>query len=130
MSRSTLNLVGAAVTGENVGGGIGFFTGKTFINNLQFNTLSGGSGIELIANNNVITISAGTSGGGSVSATNGVCVNGGGEVGLGGTLSQNTTITTNGNVLNIDGQLSITGNPINYADDYSTLYVDRSLIDL
>jgi hypothetical protein len=52
------------------------------------------------------------------------------SVGLGGTLSQNTTIDVSTYQLNIDGQLIVSTNPINYADNYSGQYVDRSLIDL
>ena len=73
MNRSNISLVGNTTTAQNIGGGTGIFKGKVGTNNLQFKTLSGGTGSVLIdnfSNPNVITLYS-LSGGSIINLNNG-----------------------------------------------------------
>jgi hypothetical protein len=119
--RSTLNLVGSSVSGQNLGAGVQIFTGKTAPNNLQFNTLSGGSNIQLIASNNVITISGSSGGGGTPGgADTNVQFNSGGS--FSGT--SDFTWTQSTGQLNVVGNIAISGTSILRAGAASTTSVE------
>ena len=96
-NRSSIETVGNAITGQNVGSGACVFKGKSTGTNLQFKTiLSTGSSIQIIETADQIYISGktDTGGGGEVTgATNGLNINSGKQVGLGGTLTGDTCIT-------------------------------------
>lgn len=84
---------GETNAGINVGSGIGIYTGKTGVN-LQFKSLVAGANVGLDDSNpNQITISAAT-GGGSATARNGLNIDIGGYVVLGGALTGDTFIDT------------------------------------
>ena len=94
MNRSNISLVGNTTIGTNLGGGVCVFKCKDSGNNLQFKTLSGGTGISMSATATVINIcstaSGGTGGIGWSNYTNGSTVAGCGTVASGGTICQNT----------------------------------------
>jgi hypothetical protein len=74
MNRSNISLVGNTTTAQNIGGGTGIYKGKVGTNNLQFKSLSGGTGSVLIdnfTNPNVITLYS-LSGGSIVNLNNGI----------------------------------------------------------
>ena len=73
MNRSNISLVGNTTTAQNVGGGKGIYKGKVGTNDLQFKSLSGGTGSILIdnfTNPNVITLYS-LSGGSIINLNNG-----------------------------------------------------------
>lgn len=67
-NRSTLNLSLGTVGAVNLGSGSNIFKEINPINNLNFKTLSGGTGISLIDDGSVITITASTGGSGETNA--------------------------------------------------------------
>ena len=93
-NRSNISLVGNTTTGQNLGGGMGIFSGKNNGNNLQFKSLSAGTGIIMSSQANTVTICS-TGGGGSITGgANGLSTSSANII-LGGPLTGNTTIETN-----------------------------------
>src|ERR1035437_5332659 len=65
MNRSNISLVSNTTTGQNVGGCVGIYKGKVGTNNLQFRSLSGGSGIVMTCSSDGNTINLFSVSGGS-----------------------------------------------------------------
>jgi hypothetical protein len=122
-NRSNINLVGNTTTGQNLGSGAQIFSGKNNGNNLQFKSLSAGTGIVMTSQANTVTICSLGGGGGSITGgTNGLSTSGANII-LGGTLTGNTSLDlgTNAyslaistdipNVCGCEATLYINGNP-------------------
>jgi hypothetical protein len=91
-------------TGLNVGGGVEVFKDKV-AETLRFRTINGTNGISVTGTSNNIIISfTGSSGGGTITgATNGLNIAGGGsQIGLGGNLTGDTTISSTTAKLSIE----------------------------
>ena len=94
-NRSNISLVGNTTTGQNLCCGTGsIFAGKNTGNNLQFKSLSAGTGIVMSSQANTVTICS-TGGGSITGGANGLSTSGD-KIVLGGPLTGNTIITDNG----------------------------------
>ncbi len=106
----------------NLGVGNGIFTTKAS-RNLQFKSLVAGTNVSISNDANTITINA--SGSGSITANNGLTLNGS-NVRLGGSLTGATTITSPAT----GSRLSFAAFPVQYLTDISANYNSRSLVDV
>ena len=105
VNNNFVALAPAIVDGENLGGGIGLFSGVEN-NIIQFNTISGGDNISLSLVDNVLTISA--AGGGIISS-------------LEDDLNLNGHSITGTGTVNIEGSITTTG-VIEAGDVQSTVW--------
>ena len=123
-NRSNINITGSAVTGENIGGGISIFAGKTCGTNMQFKSIFATGSLSVISGATSLTLHGSASGDTVITgATNGLSTFGtfigGLNVGLGGTLTGDTIF---------DGTASKFH--LQYAGDYSSNFTARSIPDV